>query len=87
MMKLYVSPGSCSMSCHIAFEEAGLRFEPMISKTDEVKRLNPQEAIPVLQFEEGRVLTQNIAILTYAATQPGGEHLLPKTQLLKYHST
>jgi glutathione S-transferase len=86
-MKLYVSPGACSMSCHIAFEEAALKFEAMISKTEEVKNLNPMESVPVLAFEDGKVLTQNIAILTYAAQQPSGAHLLPKAGTFEYAKT
>ena len=78
MQKLYVSPGACSMSCHIAFEEAHLKFEPMIGKWDEVNKLNPMGAVPVLVLDDGRVLTQNVAILTYAAEQAPQANLLPK---------
>jgi glutathione S-transferase len=77
-MKLYVSPGACSMSCHIAFEEAHLKFEPMISKWEEVAKLNPQHAVPVLVLDDGKVLTQNVAILTYAADSAPTTGLLPK---------
>ncbi len=77
-MKLFVSPGACSMSCHIAFEEAGLKFDAVISNEAEVNKLNPLHAVPVLQFNDGKVLTQNIAILTYAANTPEGSKLLPK---------
>jgi glutathione S-transferase len=77
-MKLYVSPGACSMSCHIAFEEAKLKFEPMISKWDEVAQLNPQGAVPVLVMDDGQVLTQNVGILTYAADSAPNSGLLPK---------
>ena len=72
------------MSCHIAFEEAGLKFEPMISKKSEVDRLNPQGAVPVLLLDDGTVLTQNIAVLTYAASQSSGAHLLPKLGTTDY---
>lgn len=75
-MKLYVGPGACSMSCHIAFEEAHLKFEPMIGKWEEVAQLNPMGAVPVLVMNDGKVVTQNVAILTYAATQ--APQLLPK---------
>ena len=77
-MTLYVSPCACSMSCHIAFEEAKLKFEPMISKWDEVKKFNPQGAVPVLQLDDGKILTQNLAILTYAADLSPASDLLPK---------
>jgi glutathione S-transferase len=77
-MKLYVSPGACSMSCHIAFEEAKLKFEPMISKWDEVTKLNPEGKVPVLVLDNGTVITQNIAILTHAANSAPDAGLLPK---------
>lgn len=76
MQKLYVSPGACSMSCHIAFEEAKLKFEPMIGKWEDVAKLNPMGAVPVLVKEDGKVLTQNIAILSHAADQAPA--LMPK---------
>jgi glutathione S-transferase len=77
-MKLYVSPGACSMSCHIAFEESKLAFEPMISKWDEINQLNPMGAVPVLVLDDGKVLTQNVAILTYVADAAQNSGLLPK---------
>lgn len=83
-MKLYVSPGACSMSCHIAFEEAKLPFEAQISQADAVQKLNPMGAVPVLVTDDGKTLTQNIAILTYAANQPSGAHLLPKAGTFAY---
>lgn len=76
-MKLYLSPGACSMSCHIAFEEAGQQFEPMISRKDEVEKLNPMGAVPVLVLDNGTVLTQNIAILTHVAELKPASGLLP----------
>lgn len=90
-MKLYLSPGACSMSCHIAFEEAGIKFEPILT-SDEIKKLNPMHAVPVLQFEAndpfpGQVLTQNIAILSYAASTPGGAKLLAKPGTLEHART
>ena len=77
MQKLFLSPGACSMSCHIAFEEAHLKFEPMIDKWDDVARYNPMHAVPVLVLDDGKVVTQNVAILTYAAGQAAQANLLP----------
>jgi glutathione S-transferase len=88
-MKLYVAPGACSMSCHIAFEESGLSFEPILSpwgdraRWEEIEKLNPQGSVPVLLLDEasksshGQVLTQNIAILTYIAEKAPESGLLP----------
>ncbi len=81
-MKLLLSPGACSMSCHIAFEEAGLKFEPVLGNWEEILKLNPQAAVPVLVLNDGKVLTQNIAILTYAAAQ--APELLPRHGTFEY---
>jgi glutathione S-transferase len=75
-MKLLLSPGACSMSCHIAFEEAGLKFEPVIGDWAQIQKHNPMGAVPVLVMDDGRAITQNIAILTYAANL--APRLLPK---------
>jgi glutathione S-transferase len=84
MQKLYVSPGACSMSCHIAFEEAQLKFEPLVSKWDEIVKLNPMHAVPVLVLEDGKVLSQNIAILLHIANQAPQADLLPKAGTWEY---
>jgi glutathione S-transferase len=83
-MKLYLSPGACSLSCHIAFEEAKLPYEPVLAKGDqevavwsEIGKLNPQKAVPILKFEDGTVLTQNIGILNYVAEKAPASGLLP----------
>jgi glutathione S-transferase len=84
-MKLYYSPGSCSMSCHIALEEAGLNYTPVEvdwekhnAASEELERLNPQGAVPVLVTDQGKALTQNLAILEYIADSKPSSHLLPE---------
>ncbi len=75
-MKLYLSPGACSMSCHIAFEEAKFKFEPKIGDWEMVEKLNPQGAVPILVLEDGKSISQNVAILTYAYDK--APQLMPK---------
>jgi glutathione S-transferase len=83
-MKLYYSAGSCSTSCHITLEEAGLKYEVVELDWDvpaqaaEVDRLNPMGTLPVLVTDDGRTLTQNIAIHTYVAELAPEKSLLPK---------
>jgi len=84
MMKLFGNPGACSMSGHIAFEEAKLNFEAVMGDWDSVEKYNPQGAVGVLLLEDGQVITQNIAIMTYAANTPTGAHLLPKPGTIDY---
>src|SRR4029078_9076950 len=76
-MKLYYSPGACSLADHIALHEAGLSFD--LAKVDlkthklEDRRpypeIKPKGSVPALQFDDGEVLTENVAILTYIADQ------------------
>lgn len=70
-MKLYYSPGACSMSDHIALQWIGKPYatEKMTKeslKSPEYLKLNPAGAVPVLE-DNGWVLTQNVAILNYLA--------------------
>src|SRR5690242_16504119 len=70
-MKLYTSPGACSMADHIVLEWIGRPYTAQVVNreqraTPEFRKLNPAGAVPV--FEDGDwVLTQNAAILNYLA--------------------
>jgi glutathione S-transferase len=70
-MKLYYSPGACSLADHIVLEWIGKPYEAVrVSgedrKTPAYLALNPAGAVPVLE-DDGWVLTQNAAILNYLA--------------------
>ena len=70
-MKLYSSPGACSLADHIALRWIGQPFDLEIvsreqRKTPAFLALNPAGAVPVLD-DGGWVLTQNAAILNYLA--------------------
>lgn len=89
-MKLYFAPDFSSLADHIALLEAGLSFE--IAAIDiETKRLadgssylqvNPMGQVPALKFDDGRVLTENVAILTWIADQ--APDLAPAGDLGRY---
>ena len=70
-MKLYYSPGACSLADHIVLEWIGKPYEAVpVSredrKTPEYLAINPAGAVPALEHD-GWVLTQNSAILNYLA--------------------
>lgn len=74
-MKLYLAPGACSLADHIALHEAGIDFDRVkvdlkTKKTEDGQSfddINPKSYVPVLEFDDGRRLTENIAILAWVA--------------------
>ena len=85
MLTLYYSPGACSMASHIVLEEAGAQFEskPVAlakgeQKSPEYLKINPRAKVPALRLDDGSVLTENTAILTYLGMRYPDKNLLPK---------
>lgn len=76
-MKLYYSPGACSLADHIALHDADMKFDLVkvdlrTHKLDDGRSyldINPKGYVPALQLDDGEVLTENIAILSYIADQ------------------
>jgi glutathione S-transferase len=85
-MKLYFSPGTCSLSPHIAFRETGQSFDliQVDTKTKKTKAgddflaVNPKGMVPVLVLDNGEVLTEGPAIVQYIADKKPGS-LLPES--------
>ena len=70
-MKLYYSPGACSLADHIVLEWIGKPYEAVkVAREERYKpeylAINPAGAVPALEHD-GWVLTQNAAILNYLA--------------------
>lgn len=70
-MKLYTSPGACSMADHIVLEWTGQPYTAVIVSreqraTPDFRLMNPAGAVPVFE-DDGWSLTQNAAILNYIA--------------------
>jgi glutathione S-transferase len=85
-MKLYYFSGACSLSPHIVLLEAGLPFTlvKVDSKTKKTESgadylsVNSKGAVPALQFDDGRVLTEGPAIIQYLADQKPESGLAPR---------
>lgn len=76
-MKLYYSPLACSLADHIALEEAGVAYdrERVDLKTKrtasgrDFREITPKNYVPALVLESGEVLTENVAVLDWVASQ------------------
>jgi glutathione S-transferase len=83
-MKLYYSPGACSLASHLALEEAGADYEPVRvnfasaeQRSPEYLRINPKGRVPALA-EGDFVVTENPAILRYVSRTHPGAKLWPE---------
>ncbi|MDM0075341.1 glutathione transferase GstA [Variovorax sp. J2P1-59] len=84
-MKLYYSPGACSLSPHIAMREAGLAFEPVLASTKSHKLqdgtdyygINPLGYVPLLELDDGSRLREGPAIVQYIADLAPTKNLAP----------
>lgn len=82
-MKLYSHPGSCSSAVHIVLLESGTDFEAVkvnlfgdrvLEDGRNFNDLNPKGSVPVLELDNGEILTEISAVLQYIAdTCPGAE--------------
>jgi glutathione S-transferase len=84
-MKLYYSPGACSLSPHIALQEAGLTFEAIRAPTKthqlpdgtDYYTINPLGYVPLLVLDDGTQLREGPAIVQYIADQVPAKQLAP----------
>jgi glutathione S-transferase len=84
-MKLYYSPGACSLAPHIAMREAGIPVD--LKKVDlkakqyeggDYKQVNGKGYVPAIMTDDGAVLTECPVILQYIADQKPDAGLAPK---------
>ncbi|MGE0797793.1 MAG: glutathione transferase GstA [Lautropia sp.] len=84
-MKLYYSPGACSLASHIVLHEAGLPFEPVLASTKthqladgtDYYTINPLGYVPLLELDDGTRLREGPAIMQYLADQVPAKQLAP----------
>ena len=85
-MKLYYSPGACSLAAHIVAREADVPLalakvdlkEHKVEGGSNYYDVNPKGYVPALEVDGGGVLTENIAILNYLADHTGDKLFTPK---------
>jgi glutathione S-transferase len=85
-MKLYYSPGACSLASHIVAREAGIEIE--LEKVDFASKrtqsgidfltINPKGTVPVLELDDGSVLTEGPAIMQFLADLKPEHNLAPR---------
>lgn len=79
-MKLYYSPGTCSLASHIVLREGDARHELVkvdlrqhkLESGEDYYAINPKGAVPALMLDDGAVLTEGAAVLQYL-----GDHCAP----------
>jgi glutathione S-transferase len=88
-MKLFYSPGACSLAPHIVAREAGidLKLQKVDTKTKTMTvdgdfwSINPKGYVPALELDNGEILTEGPAIVQYLAD------LKPKSRLAPQNGT
>ena len=84
-MKLYYSPGACSLSPHIALLEAGLPYDLVkvdlrakkLENGDDFLKINPKGQVPALALDSGELVTEGPVIVQMIADKAAGKNLAP----------
>jgi glutathione S-transferase len=84
-MKLYYSPGACSLSPHIALLEAGLPYDLVkvdlrakkLENGDDYLKVNPKGQVPALGLDSGELVTEGPVIVQMIADQAAARGLAP----------
>ena len=84
-MKLYYSPGACSLSPHIALLEAGLPYDLVkvdlrakkLENGDDYLKVNPKGQVPALALDSGEVVTEGPVIVQMIADKASAKNLAP----------
>lgn len=85
-LKLWIAPGACSLAPHILLLDVGAEFELVAVDVEkgfpeEHRHVNPKMRVPILQFEDGSVLTEVPAIMTAISQISPGKNVLGRTEM------
>lgn len=88
-MKLYYSPGACSLASHIILNEINVDFDlervdlktHTTEKNKDYYQINPKGYVPALEINPGLILTENVAILPFLAQHDPKQDLIPPSGL------
>lgn len=93
-MKLYFSPGACSLAPHIVLRELGTKVD--LVKVDMRKKeteegnflaINPKGYVPAIKLPDGQLLTEVAVMLQYLSDQNQAKNLFPKFgSMERYHA-
>lgn len=91
-MKLYYSPGACSLSPHIVAAEAGIPLELVkvdlkthkLENGDDFYKVNPKGYVPALKLDDGNMLTEGPAIVQYLGDLKPETGLIPAAGFGRY---
>ena len=84
-MKLYYSPGACSLSPHIALLEAGLPYDLVkvdlrakkLENGEDYLKVNPKGQVPALALDSGELVTEGPVIVQMIADKVAAKNLAP----------
>ena len=85
-MKLYYSPGACSLAPHIVLREGGFTFDlekvdlgkKQTASGEDYTKINPKGYVPALKLDDGQILTEAAVIVQYLADQKPQAGLAPQ---------
>lgn len=84
-MKLYYSPGACSLSPHIVLRETATPFDLVMASTKTHKladgtdyyTINPKGYVPLLELDDGQRLSEGPAIVQYIGDKAAASGVMP----------
>ena len=94
-MKLYYSPNACSLAPHIVLRELGFAFElikvdlgqHLTELNEDFYQLNQKGQVPLLQLDDGSLLTEGAVISQFLVDQSSRKDLLAEINTTERYET